>query len=79
MKQFYFTFGSNHLLKNGYAMHNNWVRVQAEDYDKARHLFIEKFSSVFMERPMGWSFQYDEEAFDASFFPKGEYLLLIQE
>ncbi len=79
MKNFYFTFGSNHLLKNGYAMNNNWIRVQAVDYNIARQLFIEKFSSVFMERPLGWSFQYGEKYFNSSYFPKGEYLLLIQE
>lgn len=79
MNNYYFTFGSGHSLKNGYCMNHNWIRVQASDYMKARQLFIEKFSSVFMERVMGWSNQYTEEDFSPIYFTKGEYLLLIEE
>ena len=60
-------------------MKDKWVRVVAESYGKARSIFVEQFSSVDMEAPDKWAFQYTESDFDPQFFPEGEYLVLTQE
>ena len=80
---YYFTFGSNHRVHHGndlIALNNYWVRVVAESHGKARKIFIEQFSTPKMERgAMCWSFQYDEDKFDKSYFPLGEYAVLNQQ
>lgn len=78
MKNYYFTFGSNHWNSSGVPMQNFWVRVVAKDYGKAREIFIEEFSSQKMETPMSWSFQYEEDKFKPEFFPQGEYEVFEQ-
>ncbi len=79
MKNFYFTFGTNHVMKNGQQLHNRWIRVVAASYNEARTLFVEKFTSVFMEAPDKFAFQYDEESFDKSYFREGEHLVIKSE
>ena len=73
MKNYYFTFGQDHVNNEGVPMKDYWVRVESDSYNTARETFIEQFSSIEMERPLGWSMQYEEEHFDRSFFPAGEY------
>ena len=81
-KNYYFTFGSNHRVHRGndlIALNNYWVRVIAESYGKAREIFVERFSTPFMERGAAcWSMQYEEDKFNKSYFPLGEYKLLEQ-
>jgi len=79
MKNFYFTFGQNHWHKDGFQMHNYWVRVKSDSYENARIKFIEKFTSIYMSAKDKWAFQYDEEEFDndsKQFYPLGEFMLI---
>jgi hypothetical protein len=76
MKNYYFTFGQDHWHKEGIPMKNFWVRVQAHSYEEARVCFIEKFSSLYMQTPSTWSFQYEEFRFRKEYFPGGEFMLL---
>jgi hypothetical protein len=73
MKNYYFTFGQNHCLTDGYSMCDHWVRVRAKDYTRARELFVKEFSSLYMPAVDKWAFQYEEEGFKKDYFPKGEY------
>jgi hypothetical protein len=69
MKNYYFTFGQIHKLSDGYSMKDHWVKVEAQDY------------GPYLERPLGWAFQYNEEDFMTSnymYFPKGEYKFIKQ-
>ncbi len=79
MNNYYFTFGTGHVQLDGTEMHDYWIRVIADGYGKARDLFIEKFSSVYMEEIDKWAFQYEEDKFNASYFRKGEYLVIQEE
>lgn len=79
MKKFFFTFGSNHYTSEGIPMRDFWVTVHAPGYDKARELFIDRFSSVYMDAPDKWSFQYSEKSFSPEYFPNGEYCLIEEE
>lgn len=79
MKNWYFTFGSNHITKSGRKLNNNWIRVVEKDFNEARKLFIEKFTSVEMDAPDKFAFQYEEEKFDKSYFRLGEYLVIKSE
>ena len=76
MENYYFTFGSNHRMTNGQALHNRWIRVVAESYNEARSIFVEKFTSVFMEAKDKFAFQYDEKSFDKTYCPEGEHLVI---
>ena len=78
MKEYYFTFGSSHWNKDGIPMQNFWIRVIAEDYITARKVFIKRFSSLEMQAPDKWAFQYEAEDFEPGWFPSGEYLCLDQ-
>lgn len=78
MKNYYFTFGQNHWHRDGIPMKDFWVRVQAEDYITARIIFINKFSSIYMEREDKWAFQYEEEDFEPEYFGLGEFQLITQ-
>lgn len=73
MKNYYFTFGQHHRLIDGYPMKDHWVRIKAHDAMRARLLFVTDFSSQNMESSDKWAFQYEEEKFDKSYYPKGEY------
>ena len=79
MENYYFTFGYSHKTMSGVELFNVWVRVVASDFDTARTLFIEKFSSIYMEKPDKWAFQYNEEQMDKRYFPAGEYALIEQD
>lgn len=79
MNNYYFTFGQNHTDINGYPLANYWVRVVAKNYNKARELFIENFSSQYLEKPDKWSFQYEEDDFKADCFPNGELTFFAEE
>ena len=79
MKNYYFTFGQDHNLLNGAPMKDCWVRVCADSYQKARFLFVKHFTLMFMSDPAKWAFQYEEEKFDRSFFPGGEYAFIHQD
>lgn len=76
MKNYYFTFGSAHVTKAGINMQDRWVRVLAPDFMTARKKFIEKFTSVNMEAPDKFAFQYDDKNFESKYFPGGEYLVI---
>lgn len=73
MKNYYFTFGSNHITTDGVAMENYWVRVVATDYGIARNIFVEQFTKVRMSAPDKFAFQYDDTDFKPHYFPRGEY------
>jgi hypothetical protein len=77
MKNFYFTFGQVHHTVDGHPMRDYYVHVIADDYMTARQLFIEQFSSVEMDRPDRWSFQYTDDDFNPGFFPGGLYGTII--
>ncbi len=79
MKNYYFTFGQDHVNNDGKMMRDYWVRVESTSYNAARETFVDEFSSIEMPRPMGWSWQYEEENFDKSFFPAGEYKFIPSE
>jgi len=72
-KKYYFTFGQSHCQEDGTPMKDYWVEVIADNYTEARRIFIEQFSSVCMESPDKWSFQYEENEFNKTYFPKGCY------
>jgi hypothetical protein len=80
MKNYYFTFGQEHYNNDGETMKNHYVKVVAENYDKARSLFIRKFSMVFMPKPDKFSFQYGEEDFlkIAHYFHQGVFTTIAQ-
>lgn len=76
MKNYYFTFGSNHKQIDGTIMEHSWVRVLSDSYINGRLKFIEQFSSLYMEAPDKWSFQYTDLDFNPKYFPRGEYCLI---
>lgn len=76
MKNYYFTFGTDHNLLDGTHMDKSWVRVGAEDYGAARKLFVDKFAIPYIGKADKWSFQYEESNFESSYFPKGEYMAI---
>lgn len=79
MTNYYFTFGQEHRLSDGYPMRDHWVKVEAIDYISARKTFMEEFATPWLERPLGWAFQYDEAGFKSEYFPKGEYKFIKQQ
>lgn len=79
LNKYYFTFGQAHCQIDGTPMKDYWITVIAEDYEKARDLFIKEFSSQFMSSPDKWAFQYAEnDNLDFSYFKKGNYLTIVQ-
>ena len=75
-KNYYFTFGANHLTKKGEKIHNQWVRVISTDPKTARMLFREHFMEVYMHNWDHYAFQYDDDNFDPEYFPGGELKLI---
>lgn len=69
MKNYYFTFGQQYRDEPhpSYpkANPNGWVRIVAEDWEKARIKAFDLFGASF-------SFQYSEHGFDPKYFPMGE-------
>lgn len=78
MNNYYFTFGKDHYLFNGIPMHERWVRVVAENFEKARSIFIQRFTTHYMSKPDMFSWQYEQHNFKSEFFPSGEYMLINQ-
>jgi hypothetical protein len=78
MQNYYFTFGQSHWHRDGIPMKNYWVRVKAEGYYEARELFVSEFSSIYMQAPDKWAFQYESHKFRKEFFPGGEFILIEQ-
>lgn len=76
MKNYYFTFGFKHVTTDGIPLFNNWVRVRAKDYGRARELFVNEFTSKRMETIQSWAFQYEEQDFQKDLFAGGEYFLI---
>lgn len=67
---FYFTFGQIHVHpETNEKMKDHFVKVEIEDYGKARELFVKKYGDK-------WAFQYSEKEFNESYFPLGEYEIL---
>jgi hypothetical protein len=65
MKTFYFTFGQMHTHpKTGEPMKDHWIEIVAPSEGAARDKMYELFG-------VKWSFQYDEQNFDTSYFIKG--------
>jgi hypothetical protein len=66
---YYFTFGTAHITIGGERMSRYWVRVTlgpeitSNHFMEARMAFIDGFTSLMMEAPDKWSFQYNEEQF----------------
>lgn len=56
MKNYYFTFGSNHKDIYGNSLTHAYVKIAADDYWKAR-------DEMFSYRDKNWSMQYEEEDF----------------
>lgn len=59
-------------------MKNFWVRVTAESYEKAREIFVEQFTEVYMQDANKFSFQYTEEEFSPELFPGAEFAHIKQ-
>lgn len=76
MENYYFTFGSNHNKTDGTPLKDYWVRVIADSYGEARDLFIEKFTSIYMDAKDKFAFQYDDKSFEKHYFRKGEYAVI---
>ncbi len=76
MDSFYFTFGQSHLTTKGIPLKDGWIRVVAPSYWPARSIFVEMFSSVYMEAPDKWAFQYEESQMSKRYFPAGELGLI---
>jgi hypothetical protein len=79
MSNYYFTFGQEHRLSDGYPLRDHWVKVEADDYLSARKIFMDEFATPWLERPLGWAFQYDEAGFKSEYFPKEEYKFIKQQ
>lgn len=73
MKSYYFTFGQADIALNGDVMRNYYVKVTAHSYGAARGLFCVLFAKPLMGLSDRWAFQYEEDMFDKSYFPGGEY------
>lgn len=78
MKKYYFTFGQVHSTRAGQNLSEFYVLVEAEDYEKARNLFIVEFTSVYMDRPDMFAFQYSEDRFNSEFCRRGEFFHIKQ-
>lgn len=76
MKNYYFTFGQGHSTIEDVPMKDYYVRVISDTYENARLLFIQEFTSIYMENLDKWSFQYEEDEFNPESFPGGEYLVI---
>jgi hypothetical protein len=74
----YFTFGSTHKTKEGYPMKDHWVKVVGKDYDDCKELFIEQFMKEYMDNNEKYGNTYQEAVFDSTFFPKGEFMLILE-
>lgn len=81
-KMFYFTFGQDHVTKDGFNMSGSWVNVIADDSSIARKLFVEQFTSIYMQAPNKFAFQYEQKDIDftkwAYYYPNGQYFLITQ-
>lgn len=77
MNNYYFTFGQDHRDVHGFPLKNFWVRVVAGNYNRAREVFIQQFSSQYMTRPDKWAFQYEEPQFKPELFPSGELTVFM--
>jgi len=60
MKDYYFTYGGNHLTKDGLSLGNFYTKISADSYMSARRKMFEARSDV-------WAFQY-ESAEDAGVY-----------
>lgn len=76
MNNYYFTFGTAHVTNDGVRLQNYWVRVLAKNTGEARDKFVEQFTSIEMESPDKFAFQYNDQTFEPEYFPSGEYRLI---
>lgn len=51
MKDYYFTYGSNHITEDGFSLGNFYTKIPAESYGEARE-------KMFLARGDVWAFQY---------------------
>lgn len=73
MKNYYFTFGTNHPHPiSGEPMHNGFVTICAPDFMTARELMFKRYGPK-------WSMQYDDSNFKPHFFPRGSFELIRPE
>ena len=79
MKTYYFTFGHGQYNKDGVHMKDYWVTVEAENSDTARNLFIDYFTSVYMNDPMDFGMQYESHNFKTRHFPLGQFCKITQD
>ena len=56
MEEWYFTFGSNQLDKDGKTLFSYYIRIKARSYLEAR-------SKMFRLRQDKWAFQYSKKEF----------------
>lgn len=76
MNSYYFTFGQNHTLKDGFPMKDYYVEVKANSFFRARDVFMAEFAVEHLPAADKWAFQYDDADFKSMYFPKGRYLLI---
>jgi hypothetical protein len=74
----YFTFGQTHYTKEGYQMKDHWVKVVGKDYDDCKKIFTEQFIKDYMDDERLYGTTYQEESFDPKYFPKGEFMLILE-
>lgn len=80
MREYYFTFGQIHTTLSGKPLANYYVTVKESNYNAARDLFIEKFTSVYMEEEDKFAFQYSSLIeLEPELYPQGELAYITKE
>ena len=71
---------SREVLQESEPDQDGYVKceIDSNHFMRARLLFINSFSSIYMEKPDKWAFQYTEDGFDKSFFPGGEFMSITE-
>lgn len=75
MHTYYFTFGQAHHTLTGIPMKDYYIRTTAHDYMAARQLMF-TWAKENMGDARTWAFQYSEDQFDPSMYPKGAFAYL---
>lgn len=52
--------------------------IDKDLYMAARRIFINRFSSIWMEAQDKWAFQYEKKDFHPNYFPAGEFTHLTE-
>lgn len=73
----YFTFGTGHLCRHPKLLANlanGWIEVLAEE--NHRGIFVQYFTSVHMDAPNKFAFEYEDQSYNPSLFPEECFLTL---